>query len=197
LPDQPTVFLVDDDPAVLRSTAALLSVRGLKVRTWPSAEAFLDEPERDGPACLLLDVRMPGMSGLELQRQLGRSQAVLPVIIMTGHADVPMAVEAMRAGAIDFIEKPFAADALFKSVERAFQLLREGPQERDPEAEEALARLTERERDVLELLVRGHTNKSIAYQLDISQRTVEVHRARIKEKLKARGLADLMRIMRR
>jgi two-component system response regulator FixJ len=197
LPDQPTVFLVDDDPAVLRSTAALLSVRGLKVRTWPSAEAFLDEPERDGPACLLLDVRMPGMSGLELQRQLSRQQAELPVIIMTGHADVPMAVEAMRAGAIDFIEKPFAADALFKSVERAFQLLREGPQERDPEAEEALARLTERERDVLELLVRGHTNKSIAYQLDISQRTVEVHRARIKEKLKARGLADLMRIMRR
>jgi two-component system response regulator FixJ len=197
LPDQPTVFLVDDDPAVLRSTAALLSVRGLKVRTWPSAEAFLDDAERDGPACLLLDVRMPGMSGLELQRQLSRSQAVLPVIIMTGHADVPMAVEAMRVGAIDFIEKPFAADVLFRSVERAFQLLREGPRDRDPEAEEALARLTERERDVLELLVRGHTNKSIAYQLDISQRTVEVHRARILEKLKARGLADLMRIMRR
>jgi two-component system response regulator FixJ len=197
LPDQPTVFLVDDDPAVLRSTAALLSVRGLKVRTWPSAEAFLDEPERDGPACLLLDVRMPGMSGLELQRQLSRQQAELPVIIMTGHADVPMAVEAMRVGAIDFIEKPFAADVLFRSVERAFQLLREGPRDRDPEAEEALARLTERERDVLELLVRGHINKSIAYQLDISQRTVEVHRARIKEKLKARGLADLMRIMRR
>jgi two-component system, LuxR family, response regulator FixJ len=197
LTDQPVVFVVDDDPAVLRSTAALLSVRGFKVRTWPSAEAFLGDHDRSEPACLLLDVRMPGMSGLELQRQLGHMRAALPIVIMTGHADVPMAVEAMRAGAIDFIEKPFAPRALVESLERAFRSLREGPGERDPEAEEALRRLTERERDVLELLVRGHTNKAIAYELDISQRTVEVHRAHIKDKLNARGLADLMRIMRR
>jgi two-component system response regulator FixJ len=195
LADPPTVFLVDDDPAVLRSTATLLSVRGMKVRTWPSAEAFLGDYDRNEPACLLVDVRMPGMSGLDLQRQLGQAQAGLPIIVMTGHADVQMAVEAMRAGAIDFIEKPFAQSALLESLERAFRILREGPADRDPEAEEVLKRLTERERDVLELLVRGHTNKAIAYQLEISQRTVEVHRARIKDKLEARGLADLMRIM--
>lgn len=194
MPDQPTIFLLDDDPAVLRSTAALLTVRGLKVRTWSSAEAFLADADRAGPACLLLDVRMPGMSGLELLQQLGRE---LPVIIMTGHADVPMAVEAMRAGAVDFIEKPFAPGTLFESLDRALRIRREGRSSTDPEVEQALARLTERERDVLELLVRGHTNKVIAHQLDISQRTVEVHRAHIKDKLEAGGLADLMRIMRR
>jgi two-component system response regulator FixJ len=190
-----SIFLVDDDPAVVRSTAALLSTRGFEVRTWPSAIAFLGDYDGKEPACLLLDVRMPGMSGLELQEKLQGRGAHLPIIIMTGHADVPMAVKAMRAGAADFIEKPFVPTVLWESLER---VLRRGDQARvepPPGVSEALDCLTERERDVLELLVRGHTNKAIAHQLEISQRTVEVHRARVKAKLKAQGLADLMRIM--
>lgn len=190
-----TVFVVDDDPAVLRSIAALLSVRGYRVRTWPSADAFwTDRPDAEG-SCLLLDVRMPGMSGIELQRRLRQDGSRLPIVLMTAHADVVMAVAAMRAGAVDFIEKPFRPAALYQSLERALQGSSDPDQTTDPEAKARLALLTEREREVVTLLVQGHTNKAIAYELGISQRTVEVHRARIKEKLKVQGLADLIRLV--
>jgi two-component system response regulator FixJ len=195
LAGRPTIFLVDDDAAVVRSTAALLSTRGFEVRTWPSAVAFLADYDGQEPSCLLLDVRMPGMTGLELQQELRARGARLPIVIMTGHADVTMAVRAMRAGAVDFIEKPFAPTALWRSLERVLRRDEAAGAEPPPEAREALGRLTDRERGVLELLVRGHTNKEIAHRLEISQRTVEVHRARIKTKLNAQGLADLMRIM--
>ena len=189
------IFLIDDDPAVVRSTAALLATRGFEVRSWPSAVAFLADYNGQEPICLLLDVRMPDMSGLELQEELHKRGVHLPIIIMTGHADVPMAVKAMRAGAADFIEKPFASSVLWESLERIQRRRGASRGELRPDVEVALNGLTERERDVLELLVRGHTNKAIAYELEISQRTVEVHRARVKTKLKAQGLADLMRMM--
>jgi two-component system response regulator FixJ len=137
---------------------------------------------------------MPGMSGLWLQQEQRTRGARRPIIIMTGHADVPMAVKAMRAGAADFIEKPFAPTVLWECLTRVLSRGEEARGEPRPDAKAALDRLTERERDVLELLVRGHTNKAIAHHLTISQRTVEVHRARVKAKLKAQGLADLVRI---
>lgn len=191
---QPNIHVVDDDPAVLRSTAALLSARGFEVRTWTSAIEFLAGFDSQEPECLLLDVRMPGMTGLELLEELHERGTPLQIIIMTGNADVPMAVQAMRAGAADFIEKPFSPALLWQSLDRVLHRDRKD-ESLPPEARAALDCLTARESDVLQLLVRGFTNKAIAHQLEISQRTVEVHRARVKDKLKAQGLADLMRIM--
>ncbi|WGF89385.1 response regulator transcription factor [Marinivivus vitaminiproducens] len=195
-----TVYIVDDDDAVLRSTAALLRVTGHAVHSYRSATAFLEEHDRTvTPACLLADVRMPGISGLDLQTRLIAEGSTLPIILMTGHGDVPMAVRAMQAGAIDFIEKPFSRDTLYGAIERALAAVPaedgEAPPP-DPELEARLATLTDREREVLDLLVQGHTNKAIAFTLGISQRTVEVHRARVRDKLEARSLSDLIRMVR-
>lgn len=194
------VYIVDDDQAVSRSTGLLLRAKGIETRAFASAEAFLSALSPEMCGCVLADVRMPGMTGLELQQRLADEGAQLAVVIMTGHGDVPMAVEAMKQGAVDFLEKPFALNALLNSVERAFARLDEtadgAPPALDEETRVRLDSLTTRERDVLDQLVLGQTNKVIAYELGISQRTVEVHRARIKEKLGAASLSDLIRLMR-
>lgn len=191
-----TVFIVDDDTAIRDSLQLLLKSAGLNVVCYDSAERFLDAYNAELNGCLLLDVRMPGMSGLELQRELNRRNSLLPVIIMTGHGDVPMAVEAMKAGATDFIEKPFGDDDLLSrirnSVERQQRELAEHAD--DLEILQRLSLLTPREREVMELLAKGKLNKVVAAELDISPRTVEVHRARIMEKLQVKSLADIVRL---
>lgn len=196
MPDGQTVFIVDDDDAVRASLAVLLETAGYKVEQFDSGTAFLEALSAAQTGCLVLDVRMPGLSGLEVQEKLAERKATLPVIIMTGHGDLPMAVKAMKAGAADFIEKPFKAGEITESVRLALNKSAEYRHEA-AQAEEIgkrLARLTAREREVLEELVIGNLNKVIAYNLDISPRTVEIHRARTMEKMQARNLAHLVRL---
>jgi two-component system response regulator FixJ len=191
-----TIFIVDDDDAVRESLELLLEASGYRTAAYSNGEAFLKALQHDAQGCLLVDVRMPGMGGLEVQEELGRRRSAVPAIIMTGHADVPLAVKAMRAGAADFIEKPFADDTILASIERA---LRQGAERRQEQARnaEVLAHaelLTLREREVLIELIAGHPNKVIAHHLAISPRTVEIHRARVMEKMRARNLSELVRM---
>jgi len=191
-----TVHVVDDSVDVLRSTAFLLQAAGYKVETYASAAALLDALPAIGAGCVLTDVRMPDLSGLELQERLAATRPDLPVIVMTGHGDVAMAVRAMRAGAVHFIEKPFAKDVLIAAVEDALRKARRATGEAG-EAAEILRRLqllTGREREVMDLLVDGNSNKEIANRLGISPRTVEVHRAMVLGKMQTRNLADLVRM---
>lgn len=190
-----TVHVVDDDDAMRDSLTVLLGAAGFTVAAYPSAQAFLTA-STDGPGCVLIDVRMPGMGGLELQEELARRGRRIPVILMTGHADVPLAVKAMKAGAVDFVEKPFEEAAMVGAIRRAFSL---GLEAARAEAEgnqigSRLAHLTPREREVLDALVAGKPNKIIAHELSISPRTVEIHRARVMEKMEARTLSDLVRM---
>lgn len=193
----PTVFVVDDDEAVRNSLRFLLKSVGVPVQTLPSATQFLDGYRPDQPGCLVLDVRMPGMSGLELQQQLNVRGATIPVIFVTGHGDIPMAVVAMQHGAFDFLQKPFRDQDLIDRIQRALA--------RDAQTRAALkeherigtrlAALTPRERAVLALMVQGKANKVTAQELGISQRTVEIHRARVMEKSGASSLAQLVRMV--
>ncbi|KPK38954.1 MAG: hypothetical protein AMJ69_06970 [Gammaproteobacteria bacterium SG8_47] len=191
-----TIFIVDDDAAIRDSLQLLLKSAGLNVVCYESAELFLEAYDTELRGCLVLDVRMPGMSGLELQRALNERNSQLPVIIMTGHGDVPMAVDAMKAGATDFIEKPFSDEDLLtrlqSSIERQQRQLAEHAN--DIELLQRLSLLTPREREVMDLLAEGKLNKVVAAELDISPRTVEVHRARIMEKLRVKSLADIVRV---
>lgn len=191
-----TVFVVDDDAAVRDSLKALLESDGLAVEIYDAGQTFLDAHDTDGGGCLLLDVQMPDMNGLELQQKLADNGSSLPVIIITGHGDVPIAVKALKAGAVDFIEKPFSDDVILAGVRRALEL---GEQTRHKlasvdAAKAGIARLTAREHEVLEHLVIGRQNKQISYDLGISSRTVEIHRARVMEKMAARNLAHLVRM---
>jgi two-component system, LuxR family, response regulator FixJ len=190
-----TVHVVDDDEAMRDSLSLLLGAAGLNVAAYPSAEAFLITAPQ-GAGCVVIDVQMPGMGGLELQEELVRRGRRIPVIVMTGHAEVPLAVKAMKAGAVDFVEKPFEEQAMLAAIRRAFSL---GLETARAEAEgnqigSRLAQLTPREREVLDALVAGKPNKIIAYDLSISPRTVEIHRARVMEKMEARTLSDLVRM---
>jgi two-component system response regulator FixJ len=191
------VFIVDDDEAVRESLAALLESHGFSAFTFPSALHFLAHSDRRVAGCLLSDVRMPEMDGLELQEKVAAKFPDLAVVIITGHGDVPLAVRAMKAGATDFIEKPFTEDVIIDAVRRALQ---QAAQSKGPGAEIAAAAasrltlLSPREREVLEGLVAGLPNKTIAYDLGISSRTVEIHRARVMEKMRARSLSALVRL---
>ena len=189
------VLIVDDDDDVRDSLCALLQSAGFAVRDFSSARALLDEEDLTG-ACLIADIRMPDMDGLTMQEELTKRGSTLPVIIVTGHGDVPLAVRAMKAGAADFIEKPYDDEDLLASVRRAIDLKRLAP--RLPEAEaagiELIDGLTPRERDVLEHVIAGRPNKLIAFELGISPRTVEIHRAHLMEKMKAGSLPELVRV---
>jgi two-component system, LuxR family, response regulator FixJ len=195
--DAPRVYIVEDDEAVRESLQLMLESVGYKTRTYANANTFLDEHNSDMAGCLVLDIRMPGINGMELQRKLNERNSMLPTIFVTGHGDVPMAVEAMQQGALDFVQKPYREQELLEKIERAFEIdkaNRGSLQERQSIAAR-LQNLTPRELDVLRLLVEGKANKVIAIDLDISQRTVEIHRARVMEKLEANSLAHLVRMV--
>lgn len=191
------VHIVDDEEQVRKSLAFLLSVSGHAVRVHESATAFLAKARDISNAILVTDLRMPDMSGVELLRRLGEAGAMLPTIVVTGHADVPMAVEAMKAGAIDFIEKPFEDAVLLDAIGRAIaELHRRGSVGGDVVAVRARAdSLTDREKQVMAAIVAGLPNKTIAYDLDISPRTVEVHRANVMSKMAAKSLPELVRMV--
>jgi len=190
-----TICVVDDDESVRDSLGELLDAAGYTVECFPSAEKFLASGTLDSCACLITDVRMPNMDGIGLQEELARRSVRFPVIVMTGHADVPLAVRAMRAGATDFIEKPFKPEALLAAVRQALVSGSKAGTPRDPRVAERIAGLTAREREVMELMVHGHPNKVIAQKLDISFRTVEVHRSRILAKMGAENVAELVRLV--
>jgi two-component system response regulator FixJ len=188
------VYVVDDDEAVRDSLALLLEAAGLRVEAFAGAAEALRRCRDERPACVVTDVRMPEMDGLELQRQLSRLHAQLPVIVITGHGDVPLAVQAMKAGAVDFIEKPFSDQVILASIEAAVKRGRRGAASAvTGKFGDSLARLTPREREVFHQLIVGHPNKVIAHNLGISARTVEIHRARVMEKMEVRSLPELVR----
>jgi len=191
-----TVHVIDDDASVRESLGFLLEAAGQTVCVYGSAAAFLAVAARHTVGCVLTDVQMPELNGLELQRRLSELNISLPVIVMTGHGDVPIAVEALKAGATDFLEKPFEEAQLLAAVSRAIALSRQASHQAEAVAEinARIATLTPREREVLDRLVAGQPNKTIAYDLGSSPRTVEVHRARVMEKMGARSLAELVRM---
>ncbi len=192
-----TVFVIDDDEAVRTSLRLLLKSVGLPVETFASAQEFLDQYDEDRAGCLVLDIRMPGISGLELQQHLNDRNSITPIVFITGHGDVPMAVEAMQAGAVDFIQKPFRDQDLIDRINRALEKdssMRSELRERD-EIRRRMSQLTPREREVLDLVTQGKANKVIAGDLNVSQRTVEIHRARVMEKMGAGSLAHLVRMV--
>jgi two-component system response regulator TtrR len=191
-----TVYIVDDDEAVRDSLRWLLEANTYRVRAFASAEAFLAEYREDQPGILIVDVRMPGMSGLQLQEELIARDSHMPVVFITGHGDVPMAVNTMKKGAVDFLEKPFNETDLRDIVARMFEIANDNLQKQQSkrEHEAMLNRLTAREQQVLERIVAGRLNKQIADDLGISIKTVEAHRANIMEKLQVTTVADLMKV---
>lgn len=194
--NQQMVYVVDDDLSARESLCWLLNTEGIATRAFASAEACLEHWSSDWSGCITVDVRMPGKSGLQLQEELNSRHNLLPVIVLTGHADVPIAIRAMKLGAYDFLEKPYSDSELLACVKTALELGREiNHAERERiRAEIAIANLTDREREVMCLVVEGNTNKALAAQLGISEKTVEVHRSRVMEKTAARSLSDLVRI---
>ncbi len=190
------VHVIDDDDDARESLAFLLSTADIEVHTYESAVAFLKALPQVTAGCIITDVRMPEIDGMELLRRLNEEGAALPVIIMTGHGDVPLAVEAMKLGAVDFLEKPFDDDALLTAVRMALSKNREDSEQelRKAEVKERLASLSPREQQVLNGLVAGHPNKTIAFDLGISARTVEVYRANLMTKMQARSLSELVRM---
>jgi len=195
-PTPATVYAVDDDPAVLKSLSRLLRSAGLATATFSSPREFLERYDPNLPGCLLLDVAMPGLNGLELQQALIASGHGLPIVFLTGHADIPMSVRAMKSGAVDFLTKPVNDDDLLKAVRTAIE--RDSVQRRAQaevaEILERLATLTPREREVLIHVVSGQLNKQIAGDLGTVEKTIKVHRARVMEKMKVQSLADLVRL---
>lgn len=190
------VYIVDDDPAIRIAMQALLDSVNIDHEIFASADEFLENESERRSGCLVLDIRMPGLGGLELQEELLARGSPLPIIFITGHGDVPMAVDAMQKGAVDFIQKPFRDQELLDRIREALLTDRERRVEREKLAavEQRLDKLTKREREVFDLVVTGKPNKVIAYDLGVSQRTVEIHRSRVMEKMQARSLADLVRM---
>lgn len=195
-PSDVAVFVVDDDPSVRTALARLIKSVGLEVETFASAQEFLAHDHPDKLGCLVLDIRMPGLSGLDLQDELAAAGLDMPIIFITGHGSIPMSVRAMKAGAVDFLEKPFEDQALLDAVHKAINQDRQArlKQAETRKIQQRVGSLTPREREVLALVVTGMLNKQIAYELGMSEKTVKVHRARVMQKMQADSLADLVRL---
>src|SRR6185503_20718724 len=191
------VFVVDDDPIVLRALERMLRANDIPVETFASPSAFLERPFYDGIGCLLLDLRMPGLSGLDVQSEMSRKRIPLPIVFLSAQGDVPSTARAMREGAIDFLEKPIDEGQLLAAIDRARLMSAAQREQRDRErdAEERLARLTKREREVCDLVAAGMLNKQIAYELGMSEKTVKVHRGRLTRKLDVTSVAALVRLL--
>ncbi|HET9884655.1 MAG TPA: response regulator transcription factor [Candidatus Binatia bacterium] len=197
LPATPNVFLVDDDPSVRRALARLIKSAGHQVQTFASAQEFLGtRAAGEEAACLVLDVRMPGLTGIELQRQLQTLNRNVPIVFMTGHGNIPMSVQAMKAGAVDFLPKPVKDTDLLRAIEQALARAVRDRAERNEleDVRERVEKLTPREREVMVLVVRGLLNKQIAFELGTVEKTIKVHRARVMEKMQVDSLADLVRL---
>ena len=190
------VHIVDDEDSIRRSVSFMLKTSGYQVETWSSGQAFLKDVKHAAEGCILLDIRMPEIDGLEVQNALAERGVTMPIVIMTGHGDISIAIRAMKAGAVDFLEKPFEKAVLIAAIEESFERLANATNHslRATEAETILGALTAREREVLDGLAKGFPNKTIAYDLGISPRTVEVHRANVMTKLEVRSLSDALRI---
>jgi len=192
----PIVFIVDDDLSVRRTTERLVRTAGFNVQAFASGREFLNRARPDGPACLILDVRMPGLDGMQLQRELTQSGINIPIIFITGHGDIPMSVRAMKAGAVEFLTKPFRSHSLLEAIHSAIERDRSAHQERS-QSEELRGRyeqLTAREREVMALVVTGMLNKQVAGELATTERTIKFHRANLMQKMQVESLADLVRV---
>ncbi|WP_111497819.1 response regulator FixJ [Marinobacter bohaiensis] len=192
-----TVFVVEDDEAVRDSLELLLKSSDKAVETFATANAFLSSYNEDMAGCIVLDIRMPGMDGMELQRHLNEKNSILPIIFVTGHGDVPMAVDAMKQGAVDFIQKPYREEDLLKKIEQALEQDREQRKTLGQKQEimRRINMLTPRETEIMDRMIAGQANKVIAIELDISQRTVEIHRSRVMHKMGTHSLAHLVRMV--
>ncbi len=190
------VYIVDDDQAIRHAMGLLLKSVGLQHQVFESADDFLEHHTGNNDGCLVLDIRMPGLSGLELQQKLTEMGSALPIIFITGHGDIPMAVDAMQKGAFDFIQKPFRDQELLDRISEALSTARKREAEREHKlkVQDRIATLTKREHEVLDLVVTGKPNKIIAHELGVSQRTIEIHRARVMDKMRAKSLAQLVRM---
>lgn len=190
------VYIVDDDQAIRHAMGLLLKSVGHEHLVFTSADEFLESHTGNNNGCLVLDIRMPGLSGLELQQKLIESGSSLPIIFISGHGDIPMAVEAMQKGAFDFIQKPFRDQELLDRISEALNTARRQESEREQklDVQDRIDTLTKREHEVLDLVVTGKPNKIIAHELGVSQRTIEIHRARVMEKMRAKSLAELVRM---
>jgi len=197
MPDpKPTVFVIDDDPSVLKGLARLLRSLGFDAETFASAELFLVREHYDGVGCIVLDVRMPGLSGMDLQDELSRADYSMPIIFITGHGNIPMSVQAMKRGAVDFLTKPFDDEELLQAVKKAIEKDGTAKAERAQvhDIRSRIDTLTPREREILGYVITGMLNKQIALKLDIAEKTVKIHRGRIMEKLRVDSVADLVRL---
>jgi FixJ family two-component response regulator len=196
---QPVIHVVDDDASFRSAVARLLAAAGYQVAVYESGDQLLASPPASGPGCILLDVRMSGLSGLELQDRLAKLDSILPIVFLTGHGNIPMTVQAIKAGAEDFLSKPVAKDTLLDAVERALARYRERREQRDrlDDLRALVSTLTPREHEVFALVVRGKLNKQIAYELGTSERTIKAHRHAVMEKLKVRSIAEAVSIAER
>ena len=195
----PTIFLIDDDPSVRRALVRLIKSAGYQVQTFVSAREFLDRMPEAKPACLVLDVRLPGLSGIDLQQELQRTNLILPIIFITGHGDIPMTVKAMKAGAVDFLSKPVRDTDLLRAIEQALARAIYDRAQWDvaKTIQTRVEKLTPREREVMSLVIKGWLNKQIAFELGIGEKTIKVHRSRVMEKMEVDSVAELVRLAER
>jgi FixJ family two-component response regulator len=193
----PTVFVIDDDPSLRKSLSRLLRSAGHAVETFASAEEFLAREHFDGIGCIILDVQMPGLSGMDLQVELSKAETSMPIVFITGHGDIPMSVEAMRKGAVHFLTKPFDGNDLLRAIGEAIQKDRKAKAERAEihDLRNRLSLLTPREYEILRYVITGMLNKQIAFQLNIAEKTVKIHRGRVMEKLRVHSVAELVRLV--